>query len=152
MDNGTNKSIANELALTFINFKKLGLKKRSESGLRQSEFILLTVLAQLDKENSGAVKTTDLSSHMQITPAAVTHIVKVLVKKKLVQRLTDPSDRRLVLIKPSQEGMELVNTVKNRVLKKCEELTELLGQKDSRELVRLLTLTLDFFLNRQDEK
>ena len=137
--------MAQEIAQTFINFKKLGFKKDHGIGIRQSEFMLLTTLVQLSSESFKGIKISELGSQLQITPAGVTHIIDTLVEKKLVERKTDPSDRRLVLIKATEKGTEVVNSMQLRFIKRCEDLASFLGEKDSRELIRLLSKTFNFF-------
>ena len=54
--------MAQEIAQTFINFKKLGFKKDHGIGIRQSEFMLLTTLVQLSSESFKGIKISELGS------------------------------------------------------------------------------------------
>lgn len=150
MDDNFKDPLAQELAQTLINFKRSGFHKDHSLDIRESEFMMLaTIVYSISLESKG-IKISDLSNKLHITPAAVTHIIDTLVKKKYVERQNDPSDRRLVLIKPTDKGIDLVNSIKTRLIKKCEELVNYLGKKDSKELIRLVAMTFDY-LNKSKQ-
>jgi DNA-binding MarR family transcriptional regulator len=149
MKNDIKKSLAREIAQTFINFKRFGIQKDHGLGMRQSEFMMLHTIAYSNPDIARGVKITELGNQLQITPAAVSHIIEALVEKKFVERFSDPADRRLVLIKLTEKGTEIINSMKIRFVKKCEELIGFIGEKDSQDLVRILTKTFNFFANKK---
>jgi DNA-binding MarR family transcriptional regulator len=146
MKKTTSTVIIQELANTLIGFKRFHLNKDIKPEIRQSEFILLVTLTNLDKNLTG-VKIKELKDYLKITPAAVTHLIDSLFKKNLVERLNDSQDRRIVLIKATKKGNNLVITKKNKFITKCEKLVQYLGEKDSQELIRLLNKTFSFLNN-----
>jgi DNA-binding MarR family transcriptional regulator len=144
MTNDSGNSIARELAETLLQMKRFGLHKKHNPDIRQSEIIMLWILVHSPNQSNG-IKISDISTKMQITPAAVTHIMNTLVKRKYVERFGDPTDRRIVLIKATKKGIAVIESKKAILIQKWEELSVYLGQKDSSELIRLLNLTFGFF-------
>jgi len=153
MEFHANNPIASELAQTFLRFRRFGFHNKEHSlGMRPSEFMMLAVLVHSEAYKERGAKISDLGNQMQITPAAVTHMIDPLVSNKFVQRFDDSSDRRIVLIKPTKKGIDTVNSMAMRLVEKCERLTGFLGEKDSKELLRLMNLTFSFFEEKKDGK
>jgi DNA-binding MarR family transcriptional regulator len=145
-------ALAQEIEEVLIRFRRLGLQhKESNSGIRPSEMMMLTTLVHHVPFSTKGAKITDLGTLLQITPAAVTHIIDTLVEKGFVERLGDPADRRIVLIKPTAKGLATVASFVTRFNQKCVALAEYLGEQDSRELIRLLNLSLTFFYEHRGQ-
>jgi DNA-binding MarR family transcriptional regulator len=150
MNQQLKSSIGENLALTLLRFKRFGFHGNTKAGIRQSEFMMLATIVHSDEFRTKGAKTTELSTHLRITPSGVTHIIASLVGKNYVERLGDSSDRRIVLIKPTAEGKKLVDSMVMRIVKRCEGLADYLGEKDSKELIRLLGLAFGFFNNGRE--
>ncbi len=144
MNKQTSRTLAEDLAQVLLRFKKLGPPHKEKMGVRPSEFIMLVILVHSDTFSTKGAKSSELSAMMKITPAAVSHIINSLAMGSYVERLDDSSDRRIVLIKPTEKGRTLVDSVTLRIIEKCEGLATFLGEKDARELVRLIGLAYDF--------
>lgn len=70
------------------------------------QFLILDYLVKND-----AAKMSDLARFMQVSTAAATGIVERLVRDKYVLRQSEPKDRRVIKIKITTKGMELVRKV-----------------------------------------
>ena len=53
---------------------------------------------------------------MQVTPAAVTHLINDLEKSDYVERVSDPSDPRIVLIRPTKAGLKMMEVANAQFL------------------------------------
>jgi len=65
-----------------------------------------------------------LAGKLHITPGAISQLVEELMEQSLIQRETDPSDRRRQVISLTDEGMAVVKTFEKRrhdVMKKVME-------------------------------
>jgi DNA-binding MarR family transcriptional regulator len=143
--------IAEELAQVLLRFKKFGPQhKESRLGVRPSEFVMLAILVHSKEYSANGAKSSELSAQMKITPAAVSHLINSLAIQSYVERLDDASDRRIVLIKPTEKAKEKVDSIVLRLVKKCEGLAESIGEKDTLELIRLLGLAFDFLLKSEE--
>ena len=67
------------------------------------------VLSQLDKH--GESKMNELAKVMDVTTAAVTGIVDRLVRCGYIARSYDPKDRRVINIRLTQKGSDLVKKI-----------------------------------------
>lgn len=145
-----NTLLAQELARTLIQFRRLEWQQDSCQGMRQSEFILLATIIHCNGHNSKGVKASDLSTRLQITPAGATHMINSLEEGGYVERMADSSDRRVVLVRPTTRGKHFFQSMNERFLGKLKDLIDFLGEQDSKELLRLLSLTFTYIKERRN--
>ncbi len=142
--------LAQELAHTFTQFSRLSPPKGALNGIRRSEFFFLVTLMNCIQPDSNGIKASELSNQLQVTPAAVTHLLNNLEKAGYVERISDPTDRRIVLIKPTAAGQQIMALATARFLEELKGLVEFLGEDDSKEFVRLLSSTMAYFKSKMD--
>ncbi len=109
------------------------------SDITVTQLRLLLVLQSL-----GAQRMSDLASHLKVTLPTATIEVNSLVRKKLLQRESNPQDRREVIITLSPEGQALTDKLLGsgqmairrllegltlEQMQKAAEIAELLRQK-----------------------
>lgn len=150
MDENETKFLAQELARTMGQIKRNAMRPTSWHGIKPSEFMLLHTLIHALPPDAKGMKVSDLSAHLQITPAGVTHTLNSLEEGGHIERLADPLDRRIVLVRPTAKSREMVESMHAQHVAFLQELIGFLGEKDSRELIRLLSLTLDYFRERRN--
>ena len=146
MTNDEKTKLAQELVRVLSQFKQIGSQAHADQEVRQSEFRLLFTLLEADVIG---IKVSDLSMQMQITPGAVTHMLNSLEEGGYIERLADPADRRVVLVKLTDKGKHTVEALKAKFLEKLTGLVGFLGEQDVRELLRLVSATLTYFKDRQ---
>ncbi|MFZ3102726.1 MAG: MarR family transcriptional regulator [Desulfitobacteriaceae bacterium] len=140
--------LAQELASTIAQFWRVGRPHGAFQGIKLSEFMLLVAMTHCTASNSGGIKISDLSTRMQITPAAVTHMINSLEKGEYVERLADSSDRRIVLVRPTGRGEQAIEGMQEQRIEALKELISYLGEQDSQEFIRLISSTLTYFKER----
>ncbi len=140
--------IAADLARILFQFDKLGLPRTPSNGLRRSELIFLYALAQHVAPPAQGIKASELSSVLEITPGAVTHVLNELEKAGYVARVSDPADRRIVLIQPTEKGKSAVDQTRDEMMLDLNNLVSYLGEEDSRECIRLFSRVLAFIKQR----
>ncbi len=96
----------------------------------------LLILERLSQQ--GASKMTDLARYMQVTTAASTGIVQRLVLLGYVQREYDSTDRRLVRIKLSSKGAELLKKISQQRTQSVTKIFGQISQDDRGEYLRIL--------------
>lgn len=139
-----NTLLAEQLARTIAHFWRFGRHKGSFQGIKQSEFMLLLNLAHLTGNSTSGIRVSDLSTQLQITSVAVSQMVKSLEENGYVERSADPTDRRVVLVKLTLKGETLVKEAHAKRMKHLSFLVNSLGEKNTKELIRLLSLVHDF--------
>jgi DNA-binding MarR family transcriptional regulator len=139
--------LAQELLHVAIQLRSLSFQAQAYQHIRPSEFRLLFTLLRADAKG---MKVSEVSAQMQITPAAVTHIVNALEEAGHLERLAEPTDRRVVLVRLTEFGRQAVAEQKAHVLQTLSGLLDFLGEQDARELVRLFTVSLTYFRERSN--
>ncbi len=148
----TNKTdlLTQELAQTFAQFRRLGPPKGAVHGFKSGEFFLLTTLINSIPPGADGLKASELSNQLQVTPGAVTHLINDLEKAGHVERVSDPSDRRVVLIRPTSAGLKMMEVANVQFLETLRGLVEFMGENDSREFIRLIALAMTYFKSKLD--
>lgn len=143
------EAIVQELDRTMVQFRRFGGQARSSHAIRPSEFTLLNTIIQcLDSDVKG-IKVSDLSVQLQITPAGVTHTINSLEEGGYMERLADPTDRRVVLVRVTAKGKEIIETMRAEHFELLKGLTNFLGEHDSKELIRILSSALTYLKERR---
>lgn len=147
-NNNNKEELVHELARTLAQFKKLSVQSRSAQAIRPSEFTLLYTMIRNDPASKG-MKVSDLSTQLQITPAGVTHTINSLEEGSYLERLADPADRRVVLVRATDLGKETIQSMLAKHFEFLKGLTGFLGEDDSKELIRILTSALTYFKEKR---
>jgi len=131
------KANAERLADIFIVLQRsfvLNLSKDLVKGrLSFPQFLLLSFLVQ----DESPVTMTEISRRMQHTTAAATGLVDRLEKLGLIRRQQGPKDRRKVFVSISAKGVELVQEIRQDMVK---NLLQLMGYLDESEQASWLTI------------
>lgn len=89
----------------------------------------------------GESETKIIAKRLQLAPSSVTSLTNTLEKKGLVIRVYKPTDRRLVLVKLTTKGEDLLNSLSKEVNSRGKLLTSSL---DAEEIAVLNTLLKKF--------
>ena len=139
-----------ELARVLAQLRRLNPPRNSFYGLKPGEFFLLTSLLEAIPPGGSGIKVSELSHRLHVTPAAVTHLINDLEKTGRVERVADPADRRLVLLRPTEAGRQVIAAANEQFYKFLKGLIEFLGEDDSREFTRLMSLTMTYYKDALD--
>ncbi|MBG9536350.1 MarR family winged helix-turn-helix transcriptional regulator [Bacillus thuringiensis] len=94
----------------------------------------ILVLGHLKK--NGKSRPSDIAKALGLTPATLTHLSEKLVQKKLVTRLVDDNDRRIIYLAITNKGIGMIQkaheegkTIRKDLFEKLtdEELQQLLS-------------------------
>lgn len=112
--------------------------KRYASGLNKVKVTLpqFFILNFLDEK--GEAKMSELASIMQVTTAAMTGVVDRIVKYGYVKRVYDPEDRRIIKVRLTPKGKELVNKVNLQRKQMLISIFGKLSEKDRQDYLRVL--------------
>lgn len=143
--------LAVEFAHTLFQFQRIKPTREAFNGLRRSEFLFLATLARNIQPEARGMRASELSSLLEITPGAVTHILNILERNGDVERVSDPSDRRVVLIRPTGQGLQILNQANLQLMESLTGLVNYLGETNSREFIRLCSLSLNYFRPEENQ-
>ena len=90
----------------------------------------------------GALRLGALSGHLHIAPRSATEVVDALETRGLVERRSDPADRRATLVAPTPRGEEVAAGIRADRAAEAEEFFARLGPGDRAALARILDVLL----------
>ena len=96
------------------------------------------VVLQIIFMRGAPVRPSEISAAIKRSTARVAATLNALERKGLVTREIDPSDRRQILVTLTPTGMEEMGRRRSEVLRMAAGMLERLGERDARELVRLI--------------
>lgn len=138
----SNKKLAFELRNVIGQLARVNTLKHDRSKLRGAEKHILFLICEL--KNGQPVTISEIANKIGVTLAAVTHQINTLEKQDLIKRLTDSNDRRVVIIELTKKGGAQVIKLKKEFAKKTQILAEFLGEKDTKDLIRLVKKMSEF--------
>ena len=115
-----------------VNSVEKGLAKEvAPYGLTSLEFSLLRACFEDDGEHTA----TQLAQILPIDGARISRLVNGLVDRGLLRRRRLRSDRRVVMLRLTEEGMDLTSHVLQSMRRYHARLTEGIGEEDMRVFV-----------------
>ena len=119
-------------------WRRLTDESISQLGLTLGEFRVLRVLSE-----SGPTSMVDLAREQMITQAAMTSIVDDLEELKLVERMRNEADRRIIRVEITTRGLEEVKKGSRLYKKFIEKATQDLTPNEKRDLLATLDHMLE---------
>ena len=97
----------------------------------------------------------EISTELNTPLSTATRIIDWLVQTKIVERVSDPDDRRVVRIGIAEKGWELNHLIMDYYKKKIEELMTHFSAEEQTQLIHLSSKLLDLLIpetgNRLDD-
>lgn len=137
--------ISQEMFQVLKQFSRVKWENRSIRELKPSECELLGTLYLTLENGRQAIAASALSNQLNITPAAVTHLLNPLESGGFLKRLKNPDDKRFVLISLTGKGKKIAETLLEDESENLSRLVSHLGNDESQTLIRLMNSTIDFF-------
>jgi len=110
-------------------------RQDDESGVTAPHLSALSVLVF-----GGARTLGELAAAEQVTPPSMTRIVRNLEASGLVERQTDPADRRVVLVSATGRGREVLLEGRRRRVAELAARLDTLGDEELETLARAAEL------------
>lgn len=105
----------------------------SEQGLTLAQLRLMYTLLVEGDQPMG-----DLAERLDVRPPTVTGLTDRLIKQDLIERVADPSDRRVVVVRLTDEGRSVIGQIEAISRAYFDRIFAKLGQKRIEELTRAL--------------
>jgi DNA-binding MarR family transcriptional regulator len=112
----------------------------SDEGITVPQAFTLKAL----KEQGETCRMSDLAAMRFHTPAAMTGIVDRLIDLKLVQRNSDATDRRVILIELTAHGKAVLAGIEKRMQAMMQRFFESMPEKDRQTAMRIFLSLKDF--------
>jgi DNA-binding MarR family transcriptional regulator len=139
-----NNATEQKLFRAFMQFHKAEWHEPTIGGCRPSEIRVLFCVRTGDKPDS-LVKVSDISKRLRVTSPTVTQIVNNLETNGLVERRSDPTDRRSVGIILTKRGEEVTQQAADAFSSSMQGLIDYLGEEESNQLADLLFKVFHYY-------
>ncbi len=107
----------------------------SPYGLSQGGYLTLIVL---NRDPDEEIVPSDLAGRVGVTRATMTGLLDTLAKDGLIERIPHDGDRRQLVVRLTQKGIERLNEVLPSIYRQITEIMVGLSEKEKEELIRLL--------------
>jgi DNA-binding MarR family transcriptional regulator len=101
--------------------------------------------------NRGATTTGKLATALKVTPTNVTGIIDRLLEKNLITRTGDPDDRRVLLLRTTPQGDELVAELRQKRRERMSELFSRLSEEEAAVVTQGLKIMVKAIDTKPDE-
>jgi len=128
-------SVLTGLALTVGTLRCAGSQRLVRLGISMTHFHALTLL-----RHNEAMPMGRLADILDASMSNATGIIDRMEERGLVERVRVPDDRRIVMVRPTQAGLDLVDEVE---LVKSEVMVRALARLDDTQLARLSAAASD---------
>jgi len=125
----------------------MSLKVESKFNLTSSQLMVIFLLSNSDELTLG-----QLSQMLELTPRAITGIMKGLHESKYITRRKDKDDQRITWVKLTPEGLTFFKTARPEIASKLSSLFSVLSKKEQVDLVRIIEKLTDHMKNQIDDK
>ena len=120
-------------------FRRLAAGRFETLGLTGGQARALRTIARAGEP----VRMGDLAHRLDVVPRSATSVVDELETAQLVERVADPNDRRVTLVRLTPEGARRLEALREQRRAAAAPLLDRLTDADRLELTRLLTLLTD---------
>lgn len=151
-----------KLLQLFLRTRRQGIFSRLSAGkLRPQEFILLYSVKRLEKlrleEEKSAegkekgISVSELSRFVGSSLPGVSQTLRSLSEKGLIERLNKDSDRRVIFVKISSSGYELMKQIEEPFFELFDLAAKRFGKEATESLTGLLSRFLNILLELEEE-
>lgn len=85
-----------------------------------------------------------LTEHLHVVPGRTTDILNSLENKGWIIRSRDEEDRRRIKVSITESGKKQARQMRTHIREEYQGLFQILGKKDTEELIRLLKIVLAY--------
>jgi len=117
------------------------VKELCKGNITLPQFLILESIYR-----EGESRMTDLARCMNVTTAAMTGLVDRLVRDNYLERVYDNSDRRIIKVKLTAAGNDLIKRVNERRRQMVIRIFGKISEKDRLDYLRILTQIKDVLL------
>ena len=131
-------------------FRKKMATLKSASQTFEDKSFLYRIFILLSKDEE-PLTMGRLSSQLDVPLSTTTRIVDGLVQAGIVERINDPSDRRVVRVGMSENGRELYEAAIAYNKQRMANLLNVFTEDEQQQLLKLMNKLFDAFMNVQNK-
>lgn len=112
--------------------------------MKHRDVMILEAILRMHPDGS-PVKMSDISDYFQVTPAAVSQVVRSFEEKGWIERVTPADDRRRAYVQVTAAARQHMKECMTHMQENLQSFILLLGEEDARALVRILEKAIAFY-------
>lgn len=94
-------------------------------------------------QRHGVMRLSELSEHLRIAARSATEVVDALQERGLIERRSDPNDRRATLVALTEHGVEVGDAIQAARAEDAQRLFAVLSDRDRARLADILRTLAD---------
>jgi DNA-binding MarR family transcriptional regulator len=143
---------AQKLMQAFSQLRRMHWRQPPAGGLTGSELMVLFRIKEAATTADTGIKVSELSNLLRVATPTITQQIHSLTAQGLVEKSSDPDDRRAVRIRLTAQGEYTLKHATGALLAKMTGLAEYLGEEEGNELARLLSKASTYLHGESQEK
>lgn len=146
------KKIAKRLMESYFQSQVSGnmMQNRSIYNQKPGEIMVLYFISMNVKDDSPGLMVSEISGKLNVTSPTVTQHINSLEAQELVERRSDPADRRIVRIQLSDKGKKYIQRINEARLTMFVGLVKHLGEEESLLFAEMMRKASDYMLEQQE--
>ncbi len=132
-ETGTDETLAEAFRSVARQLRETSQETLVPWDIAPSQFRALRVL-----NRHGVMRLSDLSAQLHIAARSTTEVVDALESRDLVERRTDPGDRRATLVELTAHGTSILEAIRAARGTEADRVFGRLSQTDRAQLARIL--------------
>lgn len=124
--------------------------RRNTNELSKGKITLPQLLTLGFLNEKGDSRMTDLARFMKVSTAAMTGVVDRLVRDAYILRVFDPQDRRIIKVKLTHKGAELIRKINQQRRRMAINIFGRISDSERDDYLRILTRIHDI-LTKENE-
>ena len=123
-------------------------KSKSEDIINPNDLLVIGMLFhdEIGREDFG-VRMSDVSRCLMVSKPAATQAINQLVDRGMVERFSDPGDRRVVMIRPTEKGKKCFEEEMERRMDAIDRAVMRIGEENAEKLTELMGIFVDTVYN-----
>ncbi len=128
-------------------------KSKNEDIINPNDLLIIGMMFhdEIDREGFG-VRMSDISRCLMVSKPAATQAINQLVDQGMIERFSDPNDRRVVMIRPTEKGRVCFEEEVERRMDAIDKAVMRIGEDNAEKLTELLGVFVETVYNEVEEK
>lgn len=135
------KSLKKQYMRAILRFRKVGMTLPQASDLNMTELVVMRGLEKNCSDSNTGV--AEVQKQLHITKSAISQMMTSLEKKRYIERMIDPEDRRKRIVTLTDAGKDVLNKTKETTNYNLNEIFSSLGDKNIKQFIDLLNQVSD---------
>ena len=112
-----------------------------KEGLSLSELLFLKRLAALD---TNTINLTEMGAYLSLSKGGISHLITSLDKRGFVERITDPSNRRNILVSLTEKSNTRLALISKELDEAFEKMCETIGMEKIENMLSTLSAIMEY--------